>query len=397
MAEPSIARSTVQKKPRPRSVYVHVPFCRHRCGYCNFSLVAGRDYLIDRFLAGVGKEINSLPESFEVDTIYLGGGTPSHLSDHQLRTLFFHLRNRFSWEESAEVTIEANPMDLQRDRQVVFRELGINRVSLGAQSFSPAKLAVLERDHDAEQIRKAVDEARKFATSVSIDMIFATPGENFYEWCRDLENLRALAVDHVSTYELTYEKGTRFWTRRLKGEQAESDEDLRLKMYEATIERLNEFGFSQYEISSFSRIGQRSRHNQIYWSGLDYWAFGPGASGFVDGQRYTNVGSLTRYLKLIEADSTPRELEERLAPIASARELLAIGLRQLDGVDSSDFRTCTGMLFDDCASQAIERLKNWELIQQCGTRLLLSPRGKLLYDTVAIEILGDESPGPKVI
>ncbi|MEQ1904100.1 MAG: radical SAM family heme chaperone HemW [Pirellulaceae bacterium] len=393
MAESSNGLDFGLKKPRPRSVYVHVPFCRHRCGYCNFSLVAGRDYLVDRFLIALGQEIESLPESFEVDTVYLGGGTPTHLSDQQLAELFAHLRKRFSWPETAEVTIEANPVDLQRDRSTVFREFGINRVSLGAQSFNPSKLAVLERDHDAEQIRKAVEESRKFATSVSIDMIFATPKETLTEWVQDLENLETLSIEHVSTYELTYEKRTRFWARRLKGEQVESDEELRLQMYETTMERLQKFGFAQYEISSFARLDRRSRHNQVYWSGLDYWAFGPGASGYVAGMRYTNVGSLLRYLKLMEMNSTPRELEERLSPAESARELLAIGLRNLDGPSESEFHSRTGMSFKDCAGHAIERLTNWGLLEFSEPRLRLTNRGKLLYDTVAVEILAEKVAG----
>jgi oxygen-independent coproporphyrinogen III oxidase len=390
MVEPADGLNFGQQKLRPRSVYVHVPFCRHRCGYCNFSLVAGRDYLVDRFLIALGQEIESLPESFEVDTVYLGGGTPTHLSDLQLATLFAHLRKRFAWSDTAEVTIEANPVDLQDDRSAAFREFSINRVSLGAQSFNPSKLAILERDHDAEQIRIAVDHARKFATSISIDMIFATPKETLEDWMQDLENLETLPVDHVSTYELTYEKGTRFWARRLKGEQAESDEELRLQMYETTMERLQRFGFAQYEISSFARLGRRSRHNQVYWSGLDYWAFGPGASGYLSGVRYTNVGSLLRYLKLMEMNSTPRELEERLSPAESARELLAIGLRNMEGVAQTDFNLRTGMSLTACAGTAIERLTNWGLLEFSKSRLRLTQRGKLLYDTVAVEILADK-------
>lgn len=388
----------------PSSVYIHVPFCRHRCGYCNFSLVAGRDHLVERYLFALRKEVEQLPVHAELETLYLGGGTPSHLTDEQLRELFALIGERFTWTAATEVTLEANPIDLQIDRSTLFRDLGVNRISLGVQSFDPQKLQILERDHSPDQVMRAVEMVRKFAKSISIDLIFAVPNETPQVWQNDIDQALHLGAEHLSTYELTFEKGTQFWTRRLKGQLFESDEELRLQMYEMVIQSLTANGHQHYEISSFARPGHRSRHNQVYWSGADYWGLGCGASGYIDGWRYTNAESLMRYLKLIESGESPQVHRERLTPLESARERLAIGLRQLDGLRESDFQCRTGFSFADCAAEPLVRLESLGLlarepkaknaplsnlseIDNTDSILRLTDKGKFLYDSVAVEII----------
>ena len=374
------------KLVEPRSAYFHVPFCRHRCGYCNFSLVANRDYLIDRYLDALAVEVAWLPQRYVLDTLFLGGGTPTHLDERQLQRLFSIVDSKFDWS-AAEVTSEANPSDLVAPKVEVLAKLGVNRFSLGVQSFSAEKLRFLERDHDAEGVRRAVDLIKQHVANFSLDLIFATQGETLKDWQNDLENAVSLQPAHLSTYELTIEKGTQFWNRERAGEQVQAGEELRAEMYELTIDYLDEHSYPQYEISSFAADQHRCRHNLIYWSGDPYFAFGAGASRFVDRVRQTNHGSVTSYIKRIESGISPANQSERLAPLASAIERLVIGLRMIDGVDKVEFARAAGFEVDKLVGQAVEKLREHDLIKSTADRIQLTRRGILLYDSVATMLL----------
>jgi oxygen-independent coproporphyrinogen-3 oxidase len=357
-------------------------------------LVAGRDYLVDRYLAALQRELRDLPSAAPLKTLYLGGGTPTHLSDRRLALLFEMLRGSFELAPECEVTIEANPNDLSLVRGDFFRQLGINRLSLGVQSLRDHKLKALDRSHTKVDVFTAVEAGRAFASSISVDLIFAAPEESPDEWQAELEELDALKVDHVSTYELTYERGTRFWSDLLHGRQEMVDEDNRLRMYECTIDALVARGFEHYEISSFAHPGHASGHNQVYWSGEPYLAIGPGASGFYGGVRYQNAPGVLQYLKRIEAGESPVVERDDLTDADRARELLAIGLRRMIGVEESRFAALTGFTFEQCAGDAIPLLVDWGLLQEDwgadqkrSRSIRLTDRGKALYDTVAVEIL----------
>ena len=378
----------------PRSVYVHIPFCRHRCGYCNFSLVAGRDHLIQRFLNALQIELRKKlgKARVELDTLFLGGGTPSHLSVKQLDTLFEMLREHFDWSQESEVTVECNPNDLDESKAEKFSDHCVNRVSLGVQSLHPGKLTILERDHDPRQVETAVQLARSFATSVSIDLIFASPGESKQQWFDDLNAASDLNPDHISSYELTFEKGTSFWNRLQRKQLSELDEDLKAEMYEHTLSRLRELKYEHYEVSSFARRGHRCRHNQVYWSGESYLAFGPSASQFVGGVRETNHRSPTQYMKRIEAGKSPVEEREQLTGVDAAKERLAIGLRRLDGVEVAKLESSTGYSIETILGEAIHGLLEHRLVefainskQQAVFRL--TEKGVMLGDGVASLIL----------
>ncbi len=364
---------------QPRSVYVHVPFCRHRCGYCNFSVVAGRDYLVDRYLNAIETEIGWLDRHYEIDTLFLGGGTPSHLSPNELSRLMSIIRNRFTIADDAEVTAECNPNDLTVETASALADCGVNRISLGVQSLDAAKLKSLERDHTEHDVRQAVERAKSFASSVSIDMIFASPGESLQGWQSDLDSALKLQTDHVSAYELTYEKGTRFWNRLNAQKVAEADEDARADMYIHTIERLAAVGLDQYEISSFAKQGHRCRHNEVYWNGDPYFAFGPGAARFVDGVREMNHLSTMQYLKLVEAGERPTDFSEQLSGEAAAREQLSIALRHVDGVDCQRFLFQTGFAVDDLLSENGRQWQQQGLIVM-GDRVRLTHEGRMIYN-----------------
>lgn len=374
----------------PRSIYLHIPFCRHHCGYCNFSVAAGRDYLVPRYLAALGREIAALPQRLTLDTLYLGGGTPSRLEGPELLQLREALAQRIDLAPNAEVTLEANPLDVTPAWVAAALDFGATRISLGAQSFRGEKLRLLERDHDAAGIVRAVELLKQAGLTVSLDLIFAVADETLGEWTADVSSALQLPIDHLSTYELTYEKGTRFWNRRQAGQLAEQDEDQRSEFYALTLERLVAAGWEHYEISSFARGGASCRHNQVYWQGLPYHAIGAGASRFLAGVRSTNHQSTLRYIQLVEAGVDPTSERQQLPQPELARELLAVGLRRIGGVNAAEFEQVTGRSFAATAGAEIAELIGWGLLaEQCdppSTRLRLTARGIFLYDAIAVKI-----------
>ena len=375
----------------PVSLYVHVPFCRHRCGYCNFSLVAGRDYLIERFLKALETEIGWLEKSWTIDTLFLGGGTPSHLEEQDFVRLFAAIESRFSFSADAEVTAECNPSDISAEKVELFARYGINRISLGVQSFDSGKLQRLERDHDARRVATAVDLIRASIDNLSMDLIFATPEETMELWQHDLESALKLCPDHLSTYELTYEKGTQFWNRMNRSELVRADEDLCAAMYEWTIERLASARLQQYEVSSFATADRRCRHNLQYWNRQPWFAFGPGAARFIDGIRQTNHGSTMQYLKRTEDGQMPVADVCQLSPQDAAAEGLAIALRQIDGISKSGFEKQYGCSIDSVLGPVKETLVGHSLAEENDDRFRLTQQGLMVCDRIAVEIIGGNS------
>jgi oxygen-independent coproporphyrinogen-3 oxidase len=371
----------------PRAAYIHIPFCVHRCGYCNFTVVAGRDDLIEPLLAALATELSWLNAPREVDTLYFGGGTPTYLAPEPLRRLCDLVLKWHPLAAGYEWTVEANPGDLDAQRLAVLADCGVNRLSLGSQSFHARKLNLLERDHTATDIERAVALSRQAGMAVSLDLIFGVPGETLEDWQADLQQALALAPEHVSTYGLTFEQGTQFWNRRQHGELASIDEELERDMYLAAIDTLNAAGFEHYEVSNFARPGKRSRHNETYWSGRGYFAAGPGASRYVDGRRQTNHRSTTAYLDRVLKNESPVAEEETLDAEERAREFLVFGLRRLEGVEREEFQSRTGYALDELAGATIERFVRLGMLSDDGQRVRLTREGLLVSDSLWPELL----------
>jgi len=371
----------------PRSAYIHVPFCLHRCGYCNFAVVAGRDDLVETYLHALSQELAWLTQPREVDTLYFGGGTPTYLPPDQLRQLCQRVLKWHPLATGYEWTVEANPGDLDFARIEVLTDWGVNRLSLGAQSFSDKKLKLLERNHNRQQVSRSVELARQAGMQISIDLIFAAPNETLAEWADDLDQAIALKPEHISTYGLTFEQGTLFWNRLQKQELTRAREELERDMYLLAIDRLAEAGFVHYEISNFAQPDQASRHNQVYWSGDGYFAAGPGAARYVEGVRETNHRSTSTYLKRVLAGESPVAEQEQLDDQQRAREALVFGLRQLAGVDRSRFRIRTGMDIEQLASKQITQFVKLGLLHDDGQRLRLTRKGLLISDSLWPDLL----------
>ncbi len=369
----------------PRSAYIHVPFCRHRCGYCNFALVAGRDRLIEPYLDAIEAEVQKLPEVYQLDTLFFGGGTPSHLSAVQMKRLGLILSHRFRLSADAEVTAECNPADITIESLDALQELGVNRISLGVQSFNDDKLKILQRDHSSEIAKAGFRLAMDRFKNVSMDLIFAAPGETLQDWEIDLDAAIELEPTHISTYELTYEKGTNFWSRKLKGELSESEEDLRANMYQAAIERFRTAWLEQYEVSSFAIEGFRCRHNMVYWQGNPWFAFGPGAADFVGGARNTSHASTTTWIKRIQNGESPIASTEVISGREHAIERLIFGLRMVDGINVDAFESASGFKLDELVGAKLSELEKLRLITR-GEKIRLTEQGRMVADWVGSEL-----------
>jgi oxygen-independent coproporphyrinogen III oxidase len=369
--------------PAPRAAYLHVPFCRHRCGYCNFTLIAGRDDLVDNYLEALERELTALQTPRPVDTIFLGGGTPSHLDPPRLARLLALVRHWFPPAPGYEFSLEANPSDIDEARLATAVAAGATRISLGVQSFDAAKLTLLERDHSAAVVRRSVELVKQAGLALSLDLIFAAPGETLDGWRRDLDQAIGLEPDHLSLYGLTFERGTAYWSRREKGELAGQDEESERAMYLEAIDRLAGAGFEQYEISNFARPGRRCRHNETYWAAREYYAAGPGAARYVAGVRETNHRSTTTWLQRVMAGESPVAETEQLEPEDRAREALVLGLRRvIDGVDRRAFAAEFGYEIDALGGTELPKLIASNLLEDDNGRLRLTREGILLADWI---------------
>ena len=372
---------------QPRAVYIHVPFCAHRCGYCDFTLIAGRDDLAGSYLDALQVEIERSPLTEPLDTLFLGGGTPTQLDEPQLQRLLDMLGSAFRFSPNIEFNVEANPDGLTDAKLDALASTGVNRLSLGVQSFDDRFLTLLERRHSSESAVDAFDRCRSRFPNVSLDLIFAVPGQTLDDWQRDLQTANDLQPNQVSTYGLTFEKGTTFWTRREKGQLDQADDSLERSMYGAAMDQLAAAGFEHYEISSFAQPGFRCRHNQVYWNGRDYLGFGPGAASFAGGVRWQNHRSTTTWIRKVLAGEAAIGDREQLDPEASARERLILGLRQIEGIDVATFETETGFTLKSLGGEALSHLQDQSLLEMTNGVLRLTREGRFFYDTVAAELV----------
>jgi len=375
----------------PHSAYIHVPFCRHRCGYCDFSLVAGRDDLIDRYFQALARELSRVEQRLMLDTLYFGGGTPSHLGPDGIRQLFAILANAMVTNAGAEVSLEANPLDVTIDFVAAARDCGVNRVSLGGQSLDAATLASLDRDHLPDDVRRAVDRLLSAACTVSVDLMIAAPGQSLAAVERDLEAVTSLGVQHVSVYCLTWEKGTNFDSLRQKGMLHRAEDSLECDMFEATIDRLEAAGFEHYEVSNFARAGFRCRHNEAYWDCRPWEAFGPGAARFDGRTRITNHRSTQAWMTRVLSGEDFTGDCDAMTQEQAARERVVVGLRRRDGVDREAFEQSSGFSLDAIAGGAVRRWVAGGLAQDNGQRVQLTRKGLLVSDALWAAILNPEA------
>ena len=371
----------------PRALYVHVPFCLHRCGYCDFTLVADRDDLVPAYLKALTNELGRLDGEYEVDTIFIGGGTPTHLSPQQLEALAEVLFGRFTLSSGAEFSVEANPDGLSDDIMKTLSGIGVNRLSLGVQSFDAEVLKTLERQHTPAIAEEVVHRAINSIDDVSLDLIFGVPGQTFEAWNATLAAAQQFPIRHVSTYGLTFEKGTDFFRRLQQGHIHAAPDDLERDMYAAAISRFGSAGVPQYEISNFAQPGSECLHNMVYWQAEEYFAFGPGAARYVNGVRSTNARNVSRWINCwLKGEVALQEVEE-LSAEEKIREAIFLGLRLAGGIDINAFRNRFGCDVLEIAKGSAGRHLEDGLLEVAENRLRLTLEGRFLADTVIADFL----------
>ena len=374
----------------PASLYVHVPFCVVKCGYCDFnSYVVEEQAAHDRFLDALAKELERRwPAGEQPVSVFVGGGTPSLLSVERLARLFEVIGARVDLAACAEVSMEANPESFTVDKAQAAREGGVRRLSMGAQTFHAHHLQALDRAHDAEAVERAFAAARAAGfDNVSVDLMFGIPGETLDEWCSDLERALQLGTDHLSCYNLTFEPGTRFERDRRQGRIGPNDQELDRAMFEHTRARLSEAGFDAYEVSNFAGRGGPCLHNDHYWLQGDYVGVGPGASSHRAGVRATNLKALDAWCDAALAGLPCAGSAETLRPLQRVAEALWLGVRRTAGVDVAE--VCNRVRVDalQTFSPIVERQQQAGLVEWDGRRVRLAPEGLLLADQVGGDYL----------
>jgi oxygen-independent coproporphyrinogen-3 oxidase len=373
--------------PRPRHVYVHVPFCARRCSYCDFAIAVRRAVPVGEYVQALAAETAGRfgaaepVEPWTLDTLYLGGGTPSRLGGEGVAAAIAAVRRHASLAEGAEVTVEANPDDVDPAAAAAWVAAGVNRLSLGVQTFSEAALGWMHRSHGAERAAEAVAAARDAGLgNVSVDLIFALPSGVARSWERDLEAALALEPTHVSLYGLTVEPHTPLGRWHERGEVVEADEG----RYEAEFLRAHDdlarAGFEHYEVSNFARPGRRSRHNSSYWSGAPYAGLGPSAHEYDGERRRWNVSAYADWVRRLGAGTDPVDGVERLTPANREAETVYLGLRTADGLA---LRPDEGTIVAPWVSAG------WATLD--GGVLRLTPLGWLRLDALAASLTAHRS------
>lgn len=373
-------------------VYVHIPFCRSKCHYCDFISYPGRSAdEKSQYLNALLKETDLYREQMSgltVQTLYIGGGTPTCLTGGQLYGLLESLSGRLGIRTGAEVTVEGNPGTLGPEKLAVLKEAGCTRLSLGVQSFNEHELKMLGRIHSTRDVYKTFQTARKTGfDNINLDLMYGLPGQEHRDWVSSLNKALELAPDHLSLYQLNYEEGTHFYKLLEQGVFELFDQEKALQMYETAIEMLEQSGYLHYEISNFSLPGKESRHNKIYWRNQEYLGLGAGASGYLSGIRYTNSADLREYCQRVEKGIRPVESQEKIAGGLLLGEAMFLGLRLLEGIDKTEFYLRYGIRAEDKYGDTIAELISRGLLQDTRTHFALTRQGLYLANQVFMEFL----------
>lgn len=370
----------MQKKPT--SAYVHIPFCTQICYYCDFSKVFIKNQPVDSYLEHLLQEFHSY-DIQKLRTLYIGGGTPTALSASQLEVLLDGLTKNLDLSVLEELTIEANPGDLDADKIAVLQNSAVNRVSLGVQTFEDKMLKKIGRSHTEKDIYENIDRLKLAGfDNISIDLIYALPGQTMEQVKENVAKAISLDIPHMSLYSLILENHTVFMNRMRRGKLPLPKEELEAEMFEYIIAELERAGFVHYEISNFSKPGFESRHNLMYWDNAEYYGIGAGASGYVDGVRYKNHGPIRHYLKAVE-EGNACITEEHLTLREQMEEEMFLGLRKKSGVSMERFEEKFERSFQELYGDIVKDLIQQGLMQLDGDHVRMTKRGLFLGDTVA--------------
>ncbi len=365
-------------------LYIHFPFCQQKCHYCDFNSYAGMEHLLPRYLDAIKQEIFMYKVHVSlVDTIYIGGGTPSLLPIKDITTLFDSIRRNFYIKEQAEITMEVNPGSCTLDKLKVIRMNGVNRLSIGLQSFNNESLQRMGRIHSVEDFMSTYHMAQQAGfANINVDLIYGLPWQTGEEWQDSLAGVVELNPEHISIYGLTIEKDTPFGGDLKAGKIQKMDEDLEAEMYENAVKLLKANGYDHYEISNFAKPGKRCRHNQIYWRNEDYLGIGAGATSYMGRVRYTNVKEIPQYIEKVFGNDYATVEREALKLEKMIGETIMLNLRMLDGFKINDLQKRFKADVDSLYGPTIRVLANQGLLKEEEGMVKLTAHGLMVANQV---------------
>lgn len=370
-----------------QSAYIHIPFCEHICHYCDFNKVFLQGQPVDEYLKMMKKEmqlqVKTYPSAPELETIFVGGGTPTSLNETQLQYLCDSISETFTLKKDGEYTFEANPGELSREKLEILYHSGVNRLSFGVQSFTDDLLKRIGRTHRAADVYETIEKAQSVGfTNISIDLIYGLPGQTIEDFTDTLDKALALDLPHYSSYSLIVEPKTVFYNLMQKGKLHLPPQDTEANMYEKLMETMEKHNLHQYEISNFARTGFESRHNLTYWNNEEYYGIGAGAHGYTGGKRIANHGPVKKYMNPLQADELP-VLETHVVPLnEKMEEEMFLGLRKTAGVSMQHFKDKFFVEMTEVFAKPIEEQTRHGLLVQENDFIRLTEKGKLLGNEV---------------
>lgn len=372
-------------------LYIHIPFCKAKCNYCDFNSYSGKEALMESYFHAVECEIETNGKKhteFEFTSVFIGGGTPSLAEPVFISRIMNACRRNFRISDNAEISMEANPGTLTVEKLAAYKACGINRLSIGLQAWQNRLLKELGRIHSAEEFEENFKLARKAGFSnINIDLIFGLPGQKLNDWSETLSNIISLAPEHISCYSLKIEEDTVFGDRLQNGLLDEQDDELDREMYWQAVDRLSNCGYRHYEISNFARPGYECRHNLVYWKAEEYLGVGAGAHSYLNGSRFNNAYGIEEYTCRVERGGCINENEQSIDEKEAMSEFMLLGLRLVNGISMTDFRERFGRELEDVFGKTISELERKNLLERIGDRVKLSVAGLDFGNTVFMEFL----------
>ncbi|TMV43839.1 oxygen-independent coproporphyrinogen III oxidase [Paenibacillus mesophilus] len=395
--QPSERKHTVTQpeynQAPPRAVYIHIPFCTNKCHYCDFNSYVVQGQPVMDYLRALEREMELTAErtpAERIESIFIGGGTPTVLTPEQMRFFLGTVNKHFGERSSdCEITMEANPGTTDAEKLMAMREGGVNRISFGVQSFDNKLLSDIGRIHTTDDVYRSIDNARKAGfDNLSIDLMLGLPNQTVATLNATIDEALRLGLEHYSAYSLKIEENTLFHTLYHKNKLPLPDEDEELDMYLTVMRRMREAGYDQYEISNFAKPGRASRHNQAYWRNLSYYGLGAGAHGYIDGTRHVNIKGVQAYIDACKTGLPVKETNE-VSRREAMEDFMMVGLRLLSGVSNADFRSQFGIRMEEAFGEQLDRLlaQNMLLADENGYRL--SEQGILFGNDVFGAFLAD--------
>lgn len=380
------------------ALYIHIPFCIKRCSYCDFFSELYRPEFAEQFTRALIAEMalyekHSVFAESEIGTIYFGGGTPSVLPFQSIDTILQQIRDLFCVKNDCEITVEINPETVDQGYLQSLRAIGVNRLSIGTQSFSDAELKILGRIHDAEQAKKSIGWARGAGfDNLSLDLIFAIPGQHLHHWEQNLEQAIAFSPEHLSLYCLTVEKGTLLHKQVSSGQLRKADDETERAMYLKSVEMLKSSGYRHYEISNFAKPGLECRHNSKYWDGSPYLGLGPSAHSYWPAFRQWNIADVPKYVSLVLEGKRPVHDFEELTSDQQIFEFIMLSFRTAEGVEVREFEERFGLRFEEKYKSTIKELHDASeipLIRFSNNHFSLTTEGFVLYDEICSRFVSE--------